>query len=144
MVLEKLFSFKVSISMILQASKFRLSDLPSMPQVDLGVDRFLSPLIIEKLQVSVVDGFAQKVPIVIKTLGVIQPMKPQELLVKPEGQRAWRWYTLHCSVNVELKPNDRVRIRNMVYKVMDKLDYSRSSYLQYGLIEDFENNDVSV
>jgi len=112
-----------------------------MPQVDLGVDRFLSTLVMEKEQVTVVDGFAQKVPVIIKTLGVIQPMGPAELKVKTEGERTWSWYTIHCATNVDLKNNDRVRINRKVYKVMAKLDYSRSSYLEYHVIEDFEGGD---
>jgi hypothetical protein len=130
--------------MIISAGKYRLWDLPSMPEVSAGVTRFLSPLIIEKLQVNVVSGFAQKIPIAIKTLGAIQPLTARELVVKPEGERSWSWYRLHTSVNVDLKTNDRVRIRNTVYKIMAKWDWSRSGYLEFHCILDFEDNDTST
>ena len=40
--------------------------------------------------------------------GVIQPLDPEEIKVKPEGQWSWDWWWFHTKENVQLKTNDRM------------------------------------
>jgi len=131
----------VSIAPLQNANKMRLCDLPSMPDNSNAVMRLLSPLIFEKLQVTNVNGLAQKVPIVIKTLASIQPLSSRALTVKPEGERSWQWYQIHTGTNVDLKNNDRIRIRGILYKVMAKFDYSRNGFYEFHAVLDFEGGD---
>ena len=119
----------------------RLCDLPSMPDNSQAVMRLLSPLIFEKLQVTNVNGLAQKVPIYIKTLASIQPLSARALAVKPEGQRNWQWLQLHTGTNVDLKNNDRIKIKGTLYKVMAKYDYSRNGFFEFHVVLDFEGGD---
>lgn len=131
----------MGIAPLQNASVFRLCDLPSMPDNSHSVMRFLSPLVFEKIQTTNINGLAQKVPIFIKTLGSIQPLSGRALVVKPEGERSWKWYQIHTLTNVDLKNNDRIKIQKVLYKVMSKFDYSRSGYLEFHCITDFDNGD---
>lgn len=74
----------------------------------------------------------------ISTRGVRQPFTSQQLAIKPEGQRAWLWETLHCLPDVKLKPDDVVLFNQVRYRVMEKLDYSEYGYLEYHIIQDYK------
>lgn len=73
------------------------------------------------------------------TYGVIQPFRPQQLLIKPEGERSWKWVMLHCvkDPNVVIQTDDQIIIKGVKYRVMDKTDYTEYGYIQYDLVEGY-------
>lgn len=73
----------------------------------------------------------------INTRGVRQPFTAQQLSIKPEGQRAWKWETLHCLPDVKLNPDDIVIFNTVKYRVMSKLDYTEYGYLEYHIVQDY-------
>jgi len=83
-----------------------------------------------------IDGFVQVTPVEEKYLASIQPLKPQELLVKPQGERAWAWYMIHSLVNIPLKVGDRFESNGVKYKIMGKSNYSQYGYYYQECIED--------
>lgn len=73
----------------------------------------------------------------IKFRGVWQPASAESLMLKPEGQRSWRWYTVHAEKTLILNPDEIILYRGQRYRVKDKNDYFEYGYIQYGLIEDY-------
>ncbi len=71
--------------------------------------------------------------------GVIQPLRPEEIKLKDEGQWSWDWYWFHTKQNVDLKTNDRVVYRNVEYKIMSVKDYSDYGHIEYHCIKDWQN-----
>jgi hypothetical protein len=69
--------------------------------------------------------------------GSLQPLKPQSLMLKPEGQRSWRWWTLWTEsfMNVGDKIVDYYGKR---YKIMSTANWSGGGYYEYELVEGFE------
>ncbi len=66
--------------------------------------------------------------------GTFQPLPPQALLIKPEGQRTWKWWALWTSV--KLKLDDIVQDRcNKQYRVLSVSDWNEAGYYQYELAE---------
>lgn len=66
--------------------------------------------------------------------GVIEPIPPRKLMVKPEGERAWNWLTLWTSKR--LKTNDIVQDpQNRQYRVMSVTDWRGANYFEYELTE---------
>lgn len=66
--------------------------------------------------------------------GVLQPMKPQRLLLKPEGQRNWRWWELWTEL--DLKINDIVIDPEGVrFRVTARTPWFNAGYYQYELTE---------
>jgi len=66
--------------------------------------------------------------------GVFQPMKVQSLLIKPEGERRWKWFTLHTTKEMFL--GDAVEgPEGTLFKVMQKSDWSGSRFFVYELTE---------
>jgi hypothetical protein len=66
--------------------------------------------------------------------GVKQPLPPQALKIKPEGQRSWKWWSFWT--NQSLKVDDEIQDScKRRYKVMEKSDWSEGGYFHYELTE---------
>lgn len=64
--------------------------------------------------------------------GVMEPIHPRDLLVKPEGERTWKWSRLWTAFRMRL--GDYVRDnRGIQYRVMSSQNWQ--SYVEYQLIE---------
>lgn len=69
--------------------------------------------------------------------GVLQPFTSQQLLIKPEGQRAWIWYMLHCDPSLALNPDDVIIYQGVQFRVMQKRDYTGYGYIEYDVVNDY-------
>ncbi len=66
--------------------------------------------------------------------GVIEPIPPRKLMIKPEGERSWNWLTLYT--RQRLTNNDIIQdAQNRQYRVMSTTDWRGSNYLEYELTE---------
>ena len=66
--------------------------------------------------------------------GIIQPMPPQKLMVKPEGQRYWKYWDLWTQQR--LNTDDVIQDPDAkLYRVMSKDDWGQSGYFHYELTE---------
>jgi len=65
---------------------------------------------------------------------IAQPITPQQLRIKPEGQRTWKWWTVWTTK--ALKLDDEVKDNSdRQYRVMDVTDWSEAGYRKYELTE---------
>lgn len=69
--------------------------------------------------------------------GVWQPFTDQQLTLKPEGQRSWKWFMLHAQPSLILKPDDIVSYQGEKFRVMSKRDYKEYGYIEYHCIGDY-------
>lgn len=86
---------------------------------------------------SVVNFQNVETPTVIDFQGVWQVMSPQTLQMKPEGQRKWKWFTVHAQIGVPLEPDDVITYQGTQYRIRDKIDYKEYGYEEYHLIQDY-------
>ncbi len=75
--------------------------------------------------------------------GVIQPLRPEEIKLKEEGQWSWDWYWFHTKENVQLRTNDRVVYKNVEYKIMAVKDYSDYGHIEYHCIKDWQGDEYA-
>lgn len=73
----------------------------------------------------------------ISFMGVIQPLTERQLLLKPEGQRAWSWYWVHSDPSLNLKTDDVIIYLERQYRVMAKKNYSIYQYQEYQIVTDW-------
>lgn len=115
-----------------------------MPQMDSTLTGWEVPLTLIKLTQSVVEGDSVTSETQISFQGVWQPLKNEELQLKPEGQRSWEWIWIHArSSSLNLETADKVLFNNRKYKVMQKKDYGLNSFVEYQLIRDYEDGEIS-
>ncbi len=109
-----------------------------LPNMSEALSGWMQPMKFGVICSQSIDGLVQEIVQWVNTKGVRQPFSAQKLMIKPEGQRAWRWETLHCLPDVLLKPNDDVLFEGVKYRVMQKYDYKEYGYLQYDITQDFQ------
>lgn len=109
----------------------------TVPDVSGALKDWFQPMVFEQVA-KTVSGF-QLVENGTPTnfWGVIQPFTNRELLLKPEGQRAWTWLMLHAEPGLALEVDEVVSYLGVQTRVMAKKDYTLYGYVQYELVQDW-------
>ena len=68
--------------------------------------------------------------------GVWQPMGAQQLQIKQTEQRAWPWFIVHSTTDLELKIDDMIFYRDIGYRVMEVTKYLEYGYMEYHIVTD--------
>jgi hypothetical protein len=109
----------------------------TIPNVYGALLNWFQPMVF-KLVTKSVKGFREvETKQAIEFEGVIQPFKARDLILKPEGQRAWTWLWLHASPSLALSVDDIVDYDGVPTRVMSKTDYSIYGYITYQLVQDW-------
>ena len=108
-----------------------------MPNVSDAVMQFEETLQFTVVTKTVIDGDVaetSKTKPVLWFEGTLLPMNPRELLVKPEGERKFKWWTLFTDLelHVDWIIKDEMGV---VYRIMNSVDWRDAGYRQYQLIE---------
>lgn len=117
-----------------------LSNISGMPNVSGALRGWASSITLLKLTVVITD-FDEKVTATedIVFNGVIQPLKLREIKYSEDGQRAWNWLQIHSfSGELNLLTNDRIVVKDIIYKIMGIFDYSRNGYIEYQIVKDYQ------
>lgn len=76
-------------------------------------------------------------PTNINFWGVVQPLTERQLLLKPEGQRAWTWFLLHADPVLTLQVDEVVTWIGKQTRVMSRKDFAMYGYCEYHLVQDW-------
>lgn len=115
-----------------------------MPQMNTTLLGWEVPLTLIRITQSIVEGDLVTVETPITFKGVWQPLKDEALELKPEGQRSWEWIWIHAqSSSLNLETADKVLFNNRKYKVISKKDYGLNSFVEYELVRDYEEENIS-
>lgn len=107
------------------------------PDVSGALQDYYQSLVFEPISKSV-NGF-QVVEIgnPINFRGVIQPFTVRQLLLRPEGERAWSWFWLHSDPVLTLQVDDVVNWNGKQTRVMGRKDFRLYGYVEYQLVQDW-------
>lgn len=111
----------------------------ALPNVATALDGWMQQIQFIKLSKNIVNHEVVEYEDKICLMAVRQPMNAQTLELKPEGQRQWKWETIHALPDVELMPDDRIKFDNSKYRVMEKLDFTEYGYIEYHIVQDYED-----
>lgn len=109
----------------------------TMPDVSDAILDWFQPMLFTTVTKTVVNFQVREVGTSINFLGVWQPMSAQKLTQKPEGQRAWLWFTVHAEPGLELVPDEIINYLGVNYRVEAKFDYRLNGYVEYHLVNDY-------
>jgi hypothetical protein len=111
----------------------------TVPDVSGALRDWFQPMIFDVLT-KTVSGFQviEKAD-PINFQGVVQPYSPRQLMLLPEGQRAWTWFTLHAEPVLTLQVDAVVLWLGKQTRVMSRKDYMLYGYVEYSLVQDWTN-----
>lgn len=120
-----------------------LDQLSGQPQVSDAFLNWTSSITLVTIKGEIVNGLnVDQVKKERTFQGVIQPLSIKQLMLLPEGERAWQWYMIHCQNGaLDLNVNDKIEYRSKVYKVMKFNDYTLNGYVEYHVVEDYQNEE---
>ena len=107
---------------ITNAKNKKLNEAVSgLPDLSGAVECFLQDARVGLVTKKQVSGYTQETIDWICTRAVRQVMRPQELVVKPEGQRAWRWFKIHAVPECVFKVDDIIIMQGVRMRIMEKV-----------------------
>ena len=109
----------------------------SVPNVNDSLQGWMQPLQIMVVQRSVSGYQENEQGTLISFQGVMQPFTDTQLILKPEGERAWSWWWLHADPSLALAVSDVVVYQTVQLRVMSFKNFSSYGFLEYHLIQDF-------
>lgn len=110
----------------------------TLPNVQDAMANWFQLLSFYKVQKKVVNFLVEETLEEYTFQGVKQPLSPQKLSLKPEGQRAWIWITIHAYPDLILKPDEIIQFGTTKYRVMEKLNWKEYGYVEYHAVEDYQ------
>lgn len=109
----------------------------TVPDVSGALNDWFQPMVFTPI-VKDVDAFQLvETPDPISFRGILQPFTKRQLLLKPEGERAWTWLTLHAEAQLTLQVDDVVDYLGKQTRVMARTNYSLYGFVEYELIQDW-------
>ncbi len=112
----------------------------TVPDVSGALQNWFQPMVFTTIVKTIVDFQNVETPTDIQFMGVWQPFSSRKLSMKPEGQRAWKWFTVHSGIALGLKPDEVITYLGTQYRVMADSDYSLYGYFEYEIKEDYEGS----
>lgn len=120
----------------------KISNISGMPQMRRAFVGWTTKITLRviKQYVNNDTGYVQAIEKDHCFAGTIQPLDPEKIKLKPEGQQSWEWLQIHCVTgDFNLTTNDRIIYCGVKFKVMARYDYSLNNFIEYHLIKDFED-----
>ena len=74
--------------------------------------------------------------------GTKQPLKPEDIALKDEGQRSFDWYQIHIreSIYGELFTTQILTVNGFDYKIMAKKNFALNGYREYHAILNYQES----
>lgn len=111
----------------------------SLPNVSGALLDWFQNMTFTRVTKIVKDFVLQEVQTNVCASGVRQPLSPQEVRMKPEGERTWKWEKIHALPTLVLNPDDIITFESTKYRIMSKLDWKEYGYVEYHMVEDYKS-----
>jgi hypothetical protein len=110
-----------------------------LPQVSEALLEWFQPLTFVAITKTQVNFRVQETETIIETQGVRQPLSAQEVQMKPEGQRKWKWELIQTLPDITLNVDDIIIFKNTRYRVMSRSDWAEYGYFEFHIVKDYDN-----
>lgn len=127
-------------SPIISAGAKNLNDqIGTLPQMSEALMDWLQPMTFKQVTKTIVNMQVVETFEDVPMQAVRQPLSAQQVMMKPEGQRSWRWDRLHALPSPELRVDSQVIYNGVEYRVMGKWPWPEYGYVEYHLTQDYED-----
>ena len=119
------------------ASKPLFDKSGDIPDVSGALQQYYQQLVFEPVS-KLVNGFqVVETGTAINFRGVVQPLHGTQLLLKPEGQRAWTWLQIHSDTSLQLNVDDVVIFKGIQTRIMMRKDTALYGFMEYHACQDW-------
>lgn len=108
-----------------------------IPDVSGALTSYYQNLVFELVTKTVSGYQVVETPTIINFRGVVQPFTERQLLLKPEGQRAWTWFLIHSDPVLTLNVDDVGLFKGVQTRVMSRKDYGLYGFVEYHWVQDW-------
>ena len=115
-----------------------LATLTNMPNMSSTLNSWEIPMQLIKVTQTTSEGDASYNEQIFSFRGVLQPLKTEELLAKPEGQRSWNYYWIHTNSGLNFQTADKIIYQNTKYKITGVKDYTLNGFRELEVILDYQ------
>lgn len=127
------------------ASDVPLSSNPgTLPNMSDAVGNWFQLTVFEKVVKTIVNFVVVETTVPVEFQGVVQTFTPRQLMMKPEGQRRWKWKSVFCYPNVPLSPDDVIIYEGIQYRVMASNDFKQYGYWEFHIQSDYTGSGPTV
>ncbi len=107
----------------------------TMPNVSDAFWDWTVPVQFKVITTVVADFEVAETPINAVTFeGVLEPLGPRKLLVKPENQRRWKWWTIWATF--QMNPGQVVEDpEGLQYRIMSVSDWRNGGHIEYEAVQ---------
>lgn len=123
--------------MISNAKNKKINQNSHLPNMSSTIVDWFLPITVGVISRSVTDYEQVKTAKWIKTKGVVQQYKTQDLEITKEGYRSWDLLQIHCLPDLQLENDDLIIYKDVLYKVMNNNNYSDYGYMEYICVETY-------
>jgi hypothetical protein len=116
----------------------------TLPDMSGDIANWFQLIVMERITKAVVNFVVQETTEPVLFQGIVQPFSANQLSMKPEGQRAWKWLKIICWANVPLVPDDVVVYEGVQYRVIDLYDWKQYGFREYNIQSDFTGSGPST
>jgi hypothetical protein len=116
-----------------------LNQISGMPNVSGALSGWLSTFTFRVRKDVVTDGLVTHQETDYTMQGMMQPLNNAAIMLKPEGQRSWNWFTFHTvSSSPSLDVNDVIIYNGVAYKIMGQYDWHLNGYMEYHIVAEYQ------
>ena len=124
---------------IASAASRPLFPATTQPNMGSAIAGFTQVCPVQILRTVLVAGEAVKQAHTVTAATSIQPLSAQRIAMKPEGERAWKWWMIHTFTDLYAKVGDILEITGVGYRLMACTDYSAAGYRMFEAVEDYRH-----
>lgn len=134
----------MAIPIISAADKPLTNVSSSVPNMSQTLNSWMQPITFEKLVKTVVNFQVVETTTPVDFQGVWQPFTARQLNMRPEGERKWKWFTVHAQLGAPLEIDDVVIYKGVQYRIAEKLIYTEYGYEEYHINDDYTGSGPTV
>lgn len=115
-----------------------LNQISGMPNMSTTLNGWMKPFTLIIITQTNIDGIPTDGERSVTYRGTVQPLNPEQVNIKPEGQRSWEWLQIHVQLSDNpLANDDRIIYNGKKFKVMARKDYTLNGYIEYHVVKDY-------
>lgn len=112
----------------------------TLPNMETAILDYFQPMTFTTIVKTITAYSVVETPTNVDFKGVWQPLTPEQLMIRPWGQRGWPTFILHSDTTLQLSIDDVVTYKSVQYRVRARADFKLYGYMYYEIEQDYSGS----